>query len=207
MTPTHTELARLRKVWQVVLVTVAFCLFLAGAPAALANTATETVVEDTVAPATQTVVEDTVSPITESLPPAVTDTIAPITETLAPVTAPVAATLPPVDRHPRAAPTPSSPHLGPPPSLVPTLAAHASAGAVTSRPGAGFGLTTPPAPDPLPVLPAPTGAFSSIGFDFSSQHALLLALLSLAALGLFQLRLSLATWRPVAFISLLERPG
>jgi len=101
----------------------------------------------------------------------------------------------------------SSPQLGPLSSIVPTVAALASAGAVTSRAGAGFGLTTPSSPAPLPVLPAPTGAFSSIGFDFSSQYALLLALLSLAALGLFHLRLSLATWRPVAFISLLQRPG
>jgi len=90
--------------------------------------------------------------------------------------------------------------------------------AFNSLPLGAFGHATtgqpPQHPDPGPTGPAKgpgsssDGVGPSNGLAFSGLAALLLALMAFAAPALGRrIRISPACWRPVAFVSLLERPG
>ena len=77
---------------------------------------------------------------------------------------------------------------------------------ITSRPGSTSPSPAPPAPQ-APLTGA-SGTGSGGGISFSTAFvAVLLALLLLASTRWSRLVLAPASWRPVAFVWLLERPG
>jgi hypothetical protein len=100
-----------------------------------------------------------------------------------------------------------------PGATLPAFPVIAPAAAVSHEHGAvRVSAATRPAPAvPQPPVPSTGVAAGAGGFSTGSgpnTFALLVALMSLAALGFAaRLRIAPVVYRPVAFISLLERPG
>jgi hypothetical protein len=106
-------------------------------------------------------------------------------------------------QHPAPSVAPSAPTSGA--LLEPALAAPAPAQG--HRVGAALAAPGQPAPGVQTGLSGAPGGSSGGGFSPSFFLATLLALAGLARPLCERLRLPSVAWRPVAFVSLLERPG
>jgi hypothetical protein len=74
-------------------------------------------------------------------------------------------------------------------------------------PGDGDPAPPPPSPVPGPSGGAAAGAGAAAALALAGRATLVMAFFALLLNGLYRYRFSLAVWRPVAFVSLLERPG